>query len=86
MTELTHQTARRLLQTACDAALNPQEKSLLTAHLAACPDCESYARQLDTLETRLRRLTRQQWDRYTPRFSTQSISQRVVKNKTPFQA
>lgn len=86
MTELSPPTARRLLQTACDAALNPQENSLLTAHLAACPDCNAYARQLDALETRLRRLTRQQWDGYAPRFSAQAVHQRMVWNKTPFQA
>lgn len=86
MTTLTHQTARQLLQTACDAALNPQDKSLLSAHLAACPDCESYARQLDTLETSLRRLTRQQWDRHAPRFSAQSLRQRAAQRKIfPFQ-
>lgn len=87
MTELSHQTARRLLQTACDATLNPQEKSLLTAHLAACPDCDSYAHKLESLETRLRRLTRQQWDGYAPRFTAQSIRQRAAQRKTfPFQA
>ncbi len=86
MTELSHQTARRLLQTACDAALNPQEKSLLTAHLVACPDCNSYAHKLESLETRLRRLSHQQWDGHAPRFAAQSIRLRVAGNQSPFQA
>jgi LysM repeat protein len=86
MTSLSHQNARQLLQTALDTELNPQDRTLLAAHVNSCPDCKSYARQLDTLETSLRRLTRQQWHRHAPRFSAQSIRQRAAQKKTfPFQ-
>lgn len=73
MTEITHQTAKQLLQVSADRPLPPVDRSALEAHLAACDDCNGYAKNLANLEVDLRSLMHRQWDAYRPSLRIQAI-------------
>ena len=85
MQTIPHQKAQKLLQLAADTDLEPNQRQLLDDHLASCPDCQSYAHQVDELQGSLRRVMRRQWDvSYTP-VPLQSVKDRtrmaVLQNK-----
>jgi LysM repeat protein len=73
MTEITHTTARALLQADADQALNLTDRSDLDAHLAVCAECDQYAQQFSGLETRLRETLHTRWDKYRPVINLQAI-------------
>jgi LysM repeat protein len=74
MLEITHQQARRFLQTAADQPLGADEKSALDAHLAICTDCSTYASNLTELEARLRSVLHAQMDSQQPALDLHAIT------------
>jgi LysM repeat protein len=58
---MTHEEARTLIHLLLDASLNNQQKKLLEAHLASCPQCKQYADSLRSLESILSPLLQRQW-------------------------
>jgi LysM repeat protein len=60
---MTHEEARTLIHLLLDASLNNQQKRLLEAHLASCPQCQQYADSLRNLESILSPLLQRQWTR-----------------------
>jgi hypothetical protein len=83
MVNITHQQARSLLQAAIDQGIDPQAKTLLHEHIASCAECSAYAQFMEGLQADLRRLTHQQWDRYAPAFSAETIRKRVSRPNQP---
>ena len=73
MSEMTHQKARALLQSAIDQPIDPEAKTALEAHLAVCEACDHYARSLADLEVHLRRVLHANWDKQKPEISLQAI-------------
>lgn len=59
MLEFTHHDAHRLIQTALDESLSPQDQAGLTEHLGRCPDCRLYADELRHLQVTLRQVAEQ---------------------------
>jgi len=78
MTEITHQTARALLQSATDQNLDPIGQTALEAHLSACSECAQYARQLAQLETNLRDMFQNKWKNLRP-----EIDLRAIRHPSP---
>lgn len=73
MIEISHQTARSLLQSALDGSLAAVDQSALEAHLSKCAGCSQYADQLSRLESNLRSALHARWDRYSPSLHARSI-------------
>ena len=73
MIEITHLEARSLLQAAADHTLNPEEKSLLDAHLSNCEECNKFAEEISALETNLRKLFHTKWDPQQPDLNLQTV-------------
>ena len=73
MFEMTHQKARALLQSAADQSIDPDAKTALEAHLAACEACNHYAEGLTDLEVNLRRVLHANWDQQKPDINLQAI-------------
>lgn len=61
---ITHEEARRLIQFHEDDALKGAEKSVLDAHLNACPECQKYADSINDLDSTLRPLLQRKWNHY----------------------
>jgi len=61
---ITHLEARRLIQFHEDDALKGVEKSVLDAHLNACPECQKYADSINQLDSTLRPLLQRKWNHY----------------------
>ena len=59
--QITHEEAHQLIQRKLDQALPSQESAVLSAHLQACADCQSYAREMREVEGLLLSLLRKQW-------------------------
>jgi len=51
--KLTHQQARKLLQSALDGSLDEKQVKILDQHLEKCTDCRLYAAELNILDQRL---------------------------------
>jgi hypothetical protein len=51
--EITHQQARKLLQSSLDGSLDEKQVKILDQHLAKCNDCRLYAAELSILDQRL---------------------------------
>jgi LysM repeat protein len=79
MVQITHQTARTLLQAAADKTLASEEQLALDTHLAGCQDCRAYADGLSQLQADLRRLTHLQWDVQHPSLDIRTIQKRAIK-------
>jgi hypothetical protein len=60
--QITHQEARRLIHFHSDDALKAQEKSMLLAHLTACPECRIYAEEIKEVEIMLVPVMKKHWD------------------------
>lgn len=61
--QITHETARRLIQFSADEALQESDKKLLEEHLASCAECQGYAGRIEELELALTALMRKRWNR-----------------------
>lgn len=73
MNEITHASARELLQLAADQPLSLTDSNSLEAHLSACQACREYGRQLTDLGVDLQRLTHAKWDAHRPVLSLPAI-------------
>jgi hypothetical protein len=78
MSEITHQKAHMLLQSAADRRIAPEEESALDAHLGKCEECRNYASDLTNLEAGLQSALHAQWDHQQPKLDLQAIA-----NPTP---
>src|SRR5262245_42315845 len=60
--QITHETARKLIQFNRDQSLDPQDKSRLLSHLADCGECRAYANEIHEVETLLLPVMKRLWD------------------------
>ncbi|MBI3240973.1 MAG: zf-HC2 domain-containing protein [Chloroflexi bacterium] len=75
MTELSHDQAHHLLQTATDGGLNAEGRAALRAHMDACPKCRNYAAEFNWVHRALYRAWRARWH---TRRSLADMSSRVL--------
>ncbi len=75
MTGLSHEQAKRYIQTASGNGLNPMERASLEAHLTNCSACRAYQTEMSKLDTAITRALRTRWA--TPRRSPIDMSARV---------
>jgi hypothetical protein len=61
---ITHEEARRLIQSQEDDALKGVEMSVLAAHLNICRECQKYADSINELDSTLRPLLERKWNSY----------------------
>lgn len=59
--QISHDQAHRLIQLHFDKVLGLQEKALLFAHLQDCRECQTYASEIQEVESILRPLMKRQW-------------------------
>jgi anti-sigma factor RsiW len=79
MVEMTHQQIRNLLQASAEQTLPPSEKLALEKHISDCAECRTYAQQLSELQSGLRQMLHQRWDKSRPTLSAQLIKERAGK-------
>ena len=58
---LTHEQARQYLQVAADGSLEARQQAELDRHLADCAECQAYAQEIASLDTRLSRALQARW-------------------------
>ncbi len=58
---LTHEQARQYLQVAVDGSLEARQQAELDRHLADCAECQAYAQEIASLDTRLSRVLQARW-------------------------
>lgn len=75
MNGLSHDQARRYIQTASGNGLNPMERASLEAHLNSCSACRAYQAEMSRLDTAITTALRHRWA--TPRRSPIDMSARV---------
>jgi hypothetical protein len=59
--QITHDQAHRLIQLNIDALLSWQDKSVLSAHLQDCAECQIYASEIKEVDSILLPLLKRQW-------------------------
>jgi hypothetical protein len=80
MNELKHEQARYYLHVGHEY-LGGAEQESLKLHLSGCRTCQSYATELDALQTTISRMMHAQWDAATPAAITENGVQRRIRRK-----
>ena len=62
--QITHEEARRLIQINADAALNPQQKTMLLTHIRTCLESRVYAEEIQEVENILLPMMKKAWNRH----------------------
>jgi len=74
MSEISHQSAKNLIQASMGGCLSATEKEALTRHLEPCASCRTYASQMATLEADLRLIFHTRWDSPQQSFTSEIVS------------
>jgi LysM repeat protein len=74
MSEISHQSAKNLIQASMGGCLTGAEKEALAKHLEPCASCRTYASQMTTLEVDLRLIFHTRWDSPQQSFTGEIVS------------
>lgn len=81
--QITHEEAHKLIQFNIDDALNPREKTKLSAHLQECSKCRGYAEEIKEVESILLPVMKRQWNLQPTPLSVATIQiKRISKIQT----
>jgi LysM repeat protein len=80
--EISHTTARRLIQFDLDRALSHEDKENLRAHLQSCAGCQRYAASIKEMESIMLPLMRRQWNLSPAPLSTELLQAGKSKIRT----
>jgi LysM repeat protein len=72
--QISHEKARTLIQFDMDQPLQPQEKKILQNHLEDCPDCCTFAEEIQELQTLLWPAMRNHWNLQPVPFPIEAVT------------